>query len=211
MIGFFITYLGGFMEDRSIKKYLEELSSPSPTPGGGSVGNLLLSFSASLTAMVCGLTKGLENYIDDLKDLKDKFLNLSYEDEESFNSVMEAYKLPKNSDEEKNIRKQKIEEALKGATSIPLQSMRLSKEIIPFLNILIEKGNKNAISDIGVSILNLKSGVLSCYLNVIINLKSIKNKNFVDSVKNEADEIKNYIENWCDNSFEKVVNGIIGE
>ena len=69
------------MEDRSIKKYLEELSSPSPTPGGGSVGNLLLSFSASLTAMVCGLTKGLEDYIVDLKDLKDRFLTLSYEDE----------------------------------------------------------------------------------------------------------------------------------
>lgn len=199
------------MEDRSIKKYLEELSSPSPTPGGGSIGNILLSFSASLAAMVCGLTKGLEVYIDDLKDLKDRFLNLSYEDEKSFDSVMDAYRLPKNSDEEKNIRKQKIGEALKGAASVPLESLKLSKEIIPFLNILIEKGNKNAVSDIGVSILNLKSGALSCYLNVIINLKSIKDNNFVDSVKNEADEIKDYIVNWCDNAFEKIINEILGE
>jgi len=199
------------MEDRSIKKYLEELSSPSPTPGGGSIGNILLSFSASLAAMVCGLTKGLEVYIDDLKDLKDRFLNLSYEDEKSFDSVMDAYRLPKNSDEEKNIRKQKIEEALKGAASVPLKSLKLSKEIIPFLNILIEKGNKNAVSDVGVSILNLKSGALSCYLNVIINLKSIKDNNFVESVKNEADEIKDYIVNWCDNAFEKIINEILGE
>lgn len=197
------------MIDRSLKEYIEELSSPSPTPGGGSVGNILLSFSASLIAMVCGLTKGLEGYVIELNNLKDKFYSFHYEDEKSFNLVMEAYKLPKNSDEEKKIRKEKIQEALKQASIVPFNSMKLSKELIPFLNILIEKGNKNAISDVGVSILNLKSGVLSSYFNVMINLKSIKDENFVNSIKKEVEEIKKYIVNWCENSLNKVIKEII--
>jgi len=197
------------MIDRSLKEYIDELSSPSPTPGGGSVGNILLSFSASLIAMVCGLTKGLEGYVIELNNLKDKFYSFHYEDEKSFNLVMEAYKLPKNSDEEKKIRKEKIQEALKQASIVPFNSMKLSKELIPFLNILIEKGNKNAISDVGVSILNLKSGVLSSYFNVMINLKSIKDENFVNSIKKEVEEIKKYIVNWCENSLNKVIKEII--
>jgi|YelNatPaOPRAMG01_1025707.scaffolds.fasta_scaffold24610_2 formiminotetrahydrofolate cyclodeaminase len=199
------------MEDRTIKKYLEELSSPTPTPGGGSVGNIMLSFSAGLAAMVCGLTNGLESYIDELRNLKDQFLNLSYEDEKSFNLVMEAYKLSKNSEEEKKIRRQRIDDALKNATLTPLKSIKLSKELIPFLNILIEQGNKNAISDVGVSIINLQGGALSCYLNVIINLKSIKDKNFIDSVINEVNEIKEYIVKWCDINLKKIIDKIIEE
>lgn len=199
------------MEDRTIKKYLEELSSPNPTPGGGSVGNILLSFSAGLASMVCGLTNGLDCYIEELRNLKDQFLNLSYEDEKSFNLVMEAYKLPKNSEEEKKIRRQKIDDALKKATLTPLKSIKLSKELIPFLHILIEQGNKNAISDVGVSIINLQGGLLSCYLNVIINLKSIKDKNFTDSVLNEVNEIKEYIIKWCDINLKKIINKIVEE
>ncbi|MGB9750067.1 MAG: cyclodeaminase/cyclohydrolase family protein [Caldisericia bacterium] len=197
------------MIDRSLKEYIDELSSPLPTPGGGSVGNILLSFSASLVAMVCGLTKGLEGYIVELNNLKDKFYSFHYEDEKCFNLVMEAYKLPKNNEEEKKIRKEKIQEALKQASIIPFNSMKLSKELVPFLNILIEKGNKNAISDVGVSILNLRSGVLSGYLNVIINLKSIKDENFVNSIKKEVEEIKENIVNWCDDSLNKVIKEIL--
>ncbi|MGB9843545.1 MAG: cyclodeaminase/cyclohydrolase family protein [Caldisericia bacterium] len=197
------------MIDRSLKEYIDDLSSPLPTPGGGSVGNILLSFSASLVAMVCGLTKGLEGYIVELNNLKDKFYSFHYEDEKCFNLVMEAYKLPKNNEEEKKIRKEKIQEALKQASIIPFNSMKLSKELVPFLNILIEKGNKNAISDVGVSILNLRSGVLSGYLNVIINLKSIKDENFVNSIKKEVEEIKENIVNWCDDSLNKVIKEIL--
>ncbi|MGQ9845619.1 MAG: cyclodeaminase/cyclohydrolase family protein [Caldisericia bacterium] len=194
------------MEERTIKKYLEELSSPLPTPGGGSVGDISLSFSAALAAMVCGLTEGLQGYIEELSNFKDQFLNLSYEDEKAFDLVMEAYKLPKNSEEEKKLRRQKIDDSLKIATLTPLKSIKLAKELIPYLNILIVQGNKNAISDIGVAILNLYSGTLSSYLNVMINLKSIKDKTFVESVRSEVEDLKENIIKWCNENLKKILN-----
>lgn len=197
------------MEERTIKKYLEELSSPLPTPGGGSVGDISLSLSAALAAMVCGLTEGLQGYVEKLNNLKDQFLILSNEDEKAFDLVMEAYKLPKNSEEEKKLRRQKIDDSLKIATLTPLKSMKLAKELIPFLDILMKQGNKNAISDIGVAILNLYSGTLSSYLNVMINLKSIKDKTFVESVKSEANDLKDNIINWCHENLQKIVNEMV--
>lgn len=194
------------MLDRSLKNYLELLSSNTPTPGGGSVGDIMLAFSASLLSMVCGLSTGLENYIEDLKKLRDEFYNLSFEDEESFNLVMNAYKLPKESEEEKKFRKEKIQEALKKAAEIPLKSLKLSKNLIPIIEILIKEGNKNAISDVGVAILSLKSGALSSYLNVKINLKSIKDENFVNEVNEECERIKNEILEFSESSFDKVLN-----
>lgn len=194
------------MYTRTLKEYLNLLSSPSPTPGGGSVGDLMLSFSASLLSMVCGLSKGVETYIEDLKKLRDEFYNLSIEDEESFNLVMNAYKLPKESDEEKKIRKEKIQEALKKATETPFKSLKLAKNLIPFIEILLKEGNKNAISDIGVAILSLKSGALSSYLNVKINLNSIKDDNFVNEISNECEKIKNEILEFAERSFKEVLN-----
>ncbi|MDI6861255.1 MAG: cyclodeaminase/cyclohydrolase family protein [Caldisericia bacterium] len=194
------------MYTRTLEEYLNLLSSPSPTPGGGSVGDLMLSFSASLLSMVCGLSKGVETYIEDLKKLRDEFYNLSIEDEESFNLVMNAYKLPKESDEEKKIRKEKIQEALKKATETPFKSLKLAKNLIPFIEILLKEGNKNAISDIGVAILSLKSGALSSYLNVKINLNSIKDDNFVNEISNECEKIKNEILEFAERSFKEVLN-----
>ncbi|MBC7195230.1 MAG: cyclodeaminase/cyclohydrolase family protein, partial [Caldisericia bacterium] len=149
------------MKDRKILEFLDELSSSKPAPGGGSAGDLTLAISASLISMVFSLSKGLENYSEEVKVLRDEFYNLSIEDEEIFNKVMDAYKLPKNSDEEKRIRKEKIEEALKLATEVPFKAMKLSKKLIPYIEKLLKEGNKNAISDVGVAIISLKSGVLS--------------------------------------------------
>ncbi len=194
------------MINRTLKEYLEFLSSSSPTPGGGSVGDVMLSFSASLLSMVCGLSKGLENNIDILNKLRDEFFNLSIEDEESFNFVMNAYKLPKETEEEKKIRKEKIQEALKKATEIPFKSIKLAKNLVPYIEILLKDGNRNAISDVGVAILSLRSGILSSYLNVKINLKSIKDEIFVDEINNECKKILDEIIEFCEKSFNEVLN-----
>lgn len=194
------------MINRTLKEYLESLSSSSPTPGGGSVGDVMLSFSASLLSMVCGLSKGLENNIDILNKLRDEFFNLSIEDEESFNFVMNAYKLPKETEEEKKIRKEKIQEALKKATEIPFKSIKLAKNLVPYIEILLKDGNRNAISDVGVAILSLRSGILSSYLNVKINLKSIKDEIFVDEINNECKKILDEIIEFCEKSFNEVLN-----
>ncbi|MCX8094638.1 MAG: cyclodeaminase/cyclohydrolase family protein [Caldisericia bacterium] len=194
------------MENRTLKEYIESLSSASPTPGGGSVGDIMLSFSASLLSMVCGLSKGLDNHIENLIKLRDEFLKLSFEDEESFNFVMNAYKLPKETEEEKKIRREKIQDALKRATEIPFKSMKLANSLLSYIEILLKEGNRNAISDIGVAILCLKSGVLSSYLNVKINIKSIKDENFVNKVNFECEKIKDEIIEFCDKSLNEVIN-----
>lgn len=194
------------MIKRTIKEYLDLLSSSSPTPGGGSVGDIMLSFSASLLSMVCGLTKGLENHIEELNKLRDEFFNLSIQDEESFNFVMNAYKLPKETEEEKKLRKEKIQEALKKATEVPFKSIKLAKNLVPYIEILLKEGNRNAISDIGVAILSLRSGILSSYLNVKINLKSIKDEVFVNEINNECKKILDEIVEFCEKSFSEVLN-----
>jgi formiminotetrahydrofolate cyclodeaminase len=194
------------MRDRKILEFLEDLSSSKPSPGGGSAGDLILSISASLISMVFSLSKGIENYSDEVKILRDEFFNLSIEDEDVFNKVMDAYKLPKNSEEEKKFRREKIEEVLKNATEIPFKALKLSKKLIPYIEILLKDGNKNAISDVGVAILSLKSGAISSYLNVLINLKSIKDIEFIQKIKSEAEKIKREIEEFCEKSFNEVLN-----
>lgn len=188
------------MIDRTLKNYIEDLSSNSPVPGGGSVGDIILSFSASLALMVYNFTKGLEMNVEELIRLRDEFYNLSYLDEESYRKVTLAYKLPKEKEEDKKIRKEKIEEALKEAALIPLKAIKLSKSLIPFLDLILKKGNKNLVSDIGVAVYCLETGAISCYYNVLINLNNIKDEVFNLNTRKEVEDIKNYILNWCSNA-----------
>lgn len=192
------------MKEKTIGEYIEELSSSSPTPGGGSVSCFLLSLSSSLSEMVCALTPSFERYIPELKKLSDYFLKLAEMDEKAFDKVMEAYSLPKKTEEEKKRRKEAIQSALKEATNVPLTAMRRAKEIIPFVEILLKDGNKNAISDVGVSAITLKAGVMSAYLNVLINLKYIKDEKYREKTYKEANEIVRDIRKWGSDVFDSM-------
>lgn len=187
----------------SINKFIDDLSSDSPAPGGGSVAALLGSLSSALSSMVANLTYGKKGYEDaysvmndiaiKLQGIKDRFLKLMDEDTEAFNKVMDALRLPRKTEEEKIEREKIIEEATKGATLIPLETLKLTKEIIPLIEVAAEKGNKNSISDAGVSAISAIGAAESAYLNIIINLKSIKDKDFVAKIKKEADELLEYV------------------
>jgi len=197
-----------------INKFIDDLSSDSPAPGGGSVAALLGSLSSALSSMVANLTYGKKGYEDaysvmndiaiKLQEIKDEFLNLMDEDTEAFNKVMDAFRLPRKTEEEKIEREKIIEEATKGATLIPLETLRLTKEIIPLIEVAAKKGNKNSISDAGVSAISAIGAAESAYLNIIINLKSIKDQSFVAKIKKEANEHLEYVRKEA----EKIKNGV---
>jgi len=190
--------------EMKLKDFIDELSSDSPAPGGGSVAALAGALSSALSSMVCNLTIGKEKYkdveydmekiLDRVEDIRERFMELIDRDTEAFNRVMEAFKLPKNTEEEKKIRKEKIQDALKGAALVPLETARMCAEMIELCKEIAEKGNKNSITDVGVAAIMAKAGLESAILNVKINLKSINDENFIESLLYEIDILKNNIE-----------------
>jgi len=186
--------------EMKVSEFIEELSSDSPAPGGGSVAALSGALSAALSSMVCNLTIGkekykdveydMENILERLQNIKKRLLEIIDEDTEAFNQVMDAFKLPKNTEEEKKVRKEKIQEALKKAALVPLETARLCAEIIEISKEVAEKGNKNSITDAGVSMIMADAGLKSAILNVKINLKSIEDEKVVESLIYELDVLE---------------------
>ena len=141
------------------------------------------SLAASLGIMVCNLTIGKEKYTsveDELKEIRFTLQNnmkrlneLIEEDANAFNDVMNAFKMPKNSEEEKSKRSHAIQKGYKKAISVPLETAKNSLECLGFINTLVKKGNQNAITDAGTGALMALSGVRGAIYNIKINLTSI--------------------------------------
>lgn len=186
--------------DKTILAFTDELASNSPAPGGGSISALAGSLGAALTAMVCRLTIGNEKYesvqtevqeilakVDNLMKRLTQFID---EDTAAFNKVMDAYRLPKDTEEQKSIRSQAIQQAMENAASLPLSVAEHCLEIISMAQRAIIIGNTNAASDAAVAGLMAYAGLNGALYNVRINLPSIKNKQFVDTARNKVNQIK---------------------
>lgn len=180
--------------DLDIKKYMENLASNLPAPGGGSASALAGAQGISLVMMVAELTVGKEKYrdweaycqkaISDGAVIQTNFLKAIDDDTDAYNKVGAAFKLPKNTDEEKAARSRAIQDATVLATRIPLRTMEISLEALKVAKSLIGKSNPNCSSDIGVGALNLKSALMGAWLNVKINLPGIKD----EALRNELFE-----------------------
>lgn len=184
---------------KSLQQYFDDLSSNAPTPGGGNVAALCGALSASLGAMVCGLTIGKKKYAEvesEMISLKGKlelyqkeFFELGQKDNAAFDKVMDAFKLPKETDSEKSARSEAIEKATLGAAEVPADVMQKAKELLPFLKIIIEKGNKNSLSDAGVAAALVATASKGAYMNVLINCSSLSNQTIAQEIKKRADII----------------------
>ena len=180
--------------DLDIKKYMENLASNLPAPGGGSASALSGAQGISLVMMVAELTVGKEKYrdweaycqkaISDGTVIQTNFLKAIDDDTDAYNKVGAAFKLPKNTDEEKAARSRAIQDATVLATRVPLRTMEISLEALKVAKSLIGKSNPNCSSDIGVGALNLKSALMGAWLNVKINLPGIKD----EALRNELFE-----------------------
>lgn len=181
----------GNLVDMTIKDYADLLSSKEPAPGGGSTAALSGVLAASLNMMVANLTFGKKSYealeedkkegikaeFEKLQDLKAELLELIDEDTLAFNKFMEAMKLPKETDEEKALRDEKMQEASIYALKVPMKTAEKCFEILNNQKTIAQYGNKNAVSDAGVGALLALSGLEGAIMNVNINLPGINDEN----------------------------------
>ncbi len=198
----------------NIEDFVDELSSESPAPGGGSVSALAASLGAGLIAMVTNLTYGKKGYEKQWKkvkpigekaqELKDRFLEIIDEDTEAFNAYMAASKMKKKTEEQKKAREEAMQKAIINATQVPLKLMKLLEETLPLLKEIVKRGNQNSISDVGVAALNIQSAVEGAYLNVIINVPGIKDEKTKEEIVKEAEEIRKRVVKESKKVFRKV-------
>lgn len=174
---------------RRVMDLLAETASSNPVPGGGSIAAHSGATAAALVEMVTNLTIGRKKYSDVESLMKEvqkqihpiqlRLLELMDEDADSYNQVMLAYGLPKGTDDEKELRSNAIQSALKGAAEKPLEVAGLCKEVLDFAGIVVEKGNSNAKTDGIVAAMTARTGLLGALYNVKINLGSITDEAFV--------------------------------
>jgi len=208
----------GPLASMKINGFLSELASSSPAPGGGSAAALSGSLGAALSSMVCNLTVGKEKYADvqdDIKkvlkkseQLRKDLTKLIDEDTEAFNDVIKAFKMPKETEEQKKKRSQAIQDGYKVAATVPLETAKTCEKILDLALVVAEKGNQNSITDAAVSALMAKAGIQSAILNVKINLGSTKDERFIEKIYFELEEIER---NAIDKTDEimKIVENII--
>ncbi len=174
---------------QTLQTFLTELASAEPAPGGGSVAALSGSLGAALVAMVCRLTIGRKGYeavdaemqtiLPRAEALQRELADLMQADTDAYTRVMDAYKLPKNSDAEKLARTQAIQAALQHASAVPLRVAELCEQVLELARPVAEYGNKHAASDGGVGALMAEAGLRGAAFNVTINLGSIQDEKFV--------------------------------
>lgn len=177
------------LTDKPVSNFLDELASDVPAPGGGSVAALGGALGAALVSMVCNLTLGKKGYEEVQGDIEDllsqsealrlKLAGLLEKDVEAYTGYSVAAKLPRGTDEEKASRGVAMQAALKTATDVPLSIAEAAVEVMDLCMPAAEKGNKWAVSDAGVAVLMAEAALRSAALNVLINLGTLKDQEFV--------------------------------
>ncbi len=178
-----------------IREFVDRVADKSPTPGGGAVSALVGALAASLVEMVANLTLARQDYSDWHAEME-RAVSLMQEkrlalldtidlDVKAFDQVMSAFKLPKNTPEEKEKRSQAIQEALKQAAHVPYETCRHLKEVLKTAVAVAQWGNINAISDVISAAELAASAFNSAKANVLINLKSIKDEKFRENLMHE--------------------------
>lgn len=188
------------MKNLTLLEFADLVASNEPVPGGGSVAAVCGTLAAALSQMVANLTIGKKKYaeheqeMNEIKEkamtLKDKLIDYIEKDSLAYNKVMEAYKLSKDTEEEKEVRKLAIEEGSKLAAQIPLEVAKVSYEIFPLAEAIVLRGNQSAITDALVACMLTRTAVLSAILNVRINLGSINDEKFTKEYKEKSDKIE---------------------
>ena len=198
--------------------FADETASESPAPGGGSISAYVGALGAALGTMVANLSAGKRGWEEHLtlfsdaaesgQQIKDTLLKLVDEDTNAFNRIMQAFGLPKGTDEEKRARTQAIEDATKYACEIPLKVMETSFGALNLLALMIEKGNPNSITDAGVGALCIKTAVRGAYFNVLVNAQGLKDRTFAEAIKGKAKDLLDKTNNQTNQLIEKVEQAI---
>ncbi len=187
------------IKEKVIQDLLNELSSESAASGGGSVAGIAGALSAAMVSMVCNLTVGKKKYqqsedemkknLENVKKMQEEFLLLADRDAEVFNDVMEAYRLPHESEEEKAARTSAVEEATKRAALVFMDVLRRCEALAGFTRSVALKGNENSISDAGVAAVMAQAAAKAACLNILLNLSTISDEDFKGKLKTEQEHV----------------------
>ena len=202
----------------TMSEFADETASESPAPGGGSISAYVGALGAALATMVANLSshkpgwddkwEEFSNFAEEGQKIKDELVQLLEEDTNAFNKVMDAFGLPKDTDEQKNIRRQAIEEATRYATEIPYRTMKTATMAIPLCKKMAEIGNPNSISDAGVGAICCLTAIKGAYLNILINVAGLKDKSWADNILSDASQIIENAQNEVNAIYDFVLNKI---
>ena len=183
----------------SCTEFVTVLASNAPVPGGGGASALVGAIGTALGNMVGSLTVGKKKYAEfeelaqsaqaKALDLKARFVDVMDRDTEAFNVVSAAFGMPKATDEEKAARSAAIQKGLEGCTKTPFEMMELACETLELTQSLLGKTNDSAASDLGVSALSLRSAIQGAWLNVLINVGSLKNKELGEDYRKKGEAL----------------------
>lgn len=184
----------------NVTDFAHRTASESPTPGGGSVAAYIGALGASLGTMVANLSahkRGWDNRWEKFSDwavrgekLKSRLLELVDADTEAFNLVMKAFRMPKNTEEEKAQRRKQIESATRGAIEVPLEVMRVSSQAFEVLRAMAKEGLPSSVSDAGVGATAVRAAIYGAFLNVRINMPGITDEEYKHRTMEEADALR---------------------
>jgi len=184
---------------RPLGRFLDELASGTPTPGGGSAAAIMGAMGAALVSMVCNVTIGKKGHEavesemiavrDESEKLRLRLTSMVAEDIAAFDGLMAAYRLPKSSEEEKSRRAAAIQTSLRAATDTPLECARACAEVVALSRRAAEKGYAGVISDAGVGVLAANTALRSAALNVYINAPSLKDRDFAAAAMAEVEKL----------------------
>jgi len=182
-----------------LERFLDQLASAAPTPGGGSAAALTGAMAAGLISMVCNLTIGKRQYAEfepealalreRAEALRAELQALAQADVEAFNRLSVAYKLPRTTDADAATRRAAIQNATKLATEAPLRTARAVADLLPLCAPLARSGNRLLASDVGVALLLIRSAVPAALLNVEINLGGLDDQQFVREIRAQIGDL----------------------
>ena len=185
---------------QALQEFLDALASDAPTPGGGTAAALVGAMGAALAGMVATLTLSRERFAashDAVRLIgeaavaaREELLALARQDAQAYDAVLEARRLPKETEEQKAARAGRVAEATRGAAEIPMQTARVAVRMLEALPELAEKGNPNAASDAGAAALLLEAAAGAALLNVGINLGGAGDEKFVSRMQKETADLQ---------------------
>ena len=203
------------LAEMTVTQFADVLASEAPAPGGGSTAALAGALGAALTAMVCRLTEGRKKYEEfeahvlEVKEkataLQAKFIDVMDRDTEAFMVISNAYGMPKATDEEKAARSAAIQAGLVKSTETPMEMMELSAETIALTESLLGKFNTASASDLGVGALTLRTAVQGAWLNVLINIGSLKDKELAENYRAKGQALVDQVVAAADRIYETVL------
>lgn len=211
---------GGRLIDLDLVSFMELTASESVAPGGGSVSAYIGSLGVALGSMVANISahkRGWDDrweefsaFAEQGKKIQNELLDLVDEDTAAFGRIMDAFSLPKGSEEEKKIRKEAIQAGTKYAIEVPFKILKTAFGAYDYMQEMVARGNPNSVTDAGVGAMALRTCVSGAFLNMLINCSSLDDKEFVAAVTDEGARLEQESNLICESIIEKVKERLLG-